>query len=63
MQDWVWSAGGPSWGSRAGHRVKAEGMGGWGSSWNFIQNVGAGWKAVSRDRIGLEDSRKYPADL
>ena len=42
-------------------KVKAEGMGGWGRSWYFIQNVGGEWKAVSRDITGPEDSRKYPA--
>ena len=42
-------------------KVKAEGMGGWGRSWYFIQNVGREWKAVSRDITGPEDSRKYPA--
>ena len=28
-------------------KVKAEGMGGWGRSRNFIQNVGEEWKAVN----------------
>ena len=34
-------------------------MGGWGRSWNFIESVGGEWKAVSRDKTGQEDSRKY----
>lgn len=55
----------PAWdrvgGSRRVKKVKAEGTGGWGRSWYFIQNVGGEWKAVGRDITGPEDSRKYPA--
>ena len=42
-------------------RVRAEGMGGWGRSWNLIQSVGGECKAVSTDITGLDDSRKHHA--
>ena len=61
LQDWVWSAGGLLGGAWRVKRVKAEGVGGPGINWNFIQSVGGGWKALSRDITGPEDSRKYPA--